>query len=260
MKKKLQKFASNYELLPAGNAPLHKNLKKFRRLHKHFFIFIIIFIVVLMTFIYQIMKPYLFIKPVSVSQLDSLELDNYDKLMIVAHPDDEYIFGGGHLLEDNYFVVCLTNGNNSVRSSEFEAMLKATDDKGLILRYPDKIANKRSNWIFHKDAIEKDLETLINYKKWDTIVTHNVEGEYGHNQHILAHKLAEKAYNNTGSSSELFFFGTYYKKSLLPGDLPSLDKKTIEAKEELAGIYASQCKVVNKLSHMLPYENFTKAE
>ena len=28
-------------------------------------------------------------------------------LMIVAHPDDETLWGGAHLIEDNYYVVCV---------------------------------------------------------------------------------------------------------------------------------------------------------
>ena len=33
-------------------------------------------------------------------------------LMIVAHPDDETIWGGSHLINGNYTVLCITNGNN----------------------------------------------------------------------------------------------------------------------------------------------------
>ena len=38
-----------------------------------------------------------------------------ESLMIVAHPDDETIWGGSHLLKGHYLVVCLTNGNNEKR-------------------------------------------------------------------------------------------------------------------------------------------------
>lgn len=30
--------------------------------------------------------------------------------MIVAHPDDETLWGGSHLIDDNYLVVCMSNG------------------------------------------------------------------------------------------------------------------------------------------------------
>ena len=37
---------------------------------------------------------------------DQIDYKESQKLMIVAHPDDETIWGGSHLLEGNYLVVC----------------------------------------------------------------------------------------------------------------------------------------------------------
>ena len=59
-------------------------------------------------------EPYVISK-----DFDKIELDNYDKLMIVAHPDDETLWGGAHLLEDNYLVVCITCGPIKDRVNEF---------------------------------------------------------------------------------------------------------------------------------------------
>ena len=44
-----------------------------------------------------------------------------NKLMIVAHPDDETLFGGGELLryKGEYKVVVLDYGNHLVRHKEF---------------------------------------------------------------------------------------------------------------------------------------------
>ena len=50
---------------------------------------------------------------------DQIDIDTYQNIMIVAHPDDETIWGGGHLLKDKYLVICLTNGNNKTREKEF---------------------------------------------------------------------------------------------------------------------------------------------
>jgi hypothetical protein len=45
--------------------------------------------------------------------------------MIVAHPDDEVLFGGSQLItEKNWKVVCVTNGNNTKRSFEFGSVMK----------------------------------------------------------------------------------------------------------------------------------------
>lgn len=42
-------------------------------------------------------------------------------LMIVAHPDDETIWGGSHLINGNYTVLCITNGNNKKRKKRVYA-------------------------------------------------------------------------------------------------------------------------------------------
>lgn len=41
--------------------------------------------------------------------LDEQRLANCSNLMIVAHPDDETLWGGAHLSDGGWFVVCLTN-------------------------------------------------------------------------------------------------------------------------------------------------------
>ena len=48
-------------------------------------------------------------------EINQIDLKQCQKLMIVAHPDDETIWGGSHLLKGHYLVVCLTNGNNEKR-------------------------------------------------------------------------------------------------------------------------------------------------
>ena len=69
---------------------------------------------------------YLSVPNVTKEQLDALSLDGVNKLMIVAHPDDEFIWGGAHLLADDWLVVVITNGDNKTRHPEFETMMAAT--------------------------------------------------------------------------------------------------------------------------------------
>lgn len=203
-------------------------------------------------------RKYLNLPPVTTEQLDELHLENVNKLMIVAHPDDEFIWGGAHLLEDDWFVVVLTNGGNKTRRPEFEAMMKQTGDIGLILSYPDKVGGKRSNWDFWSDAIRTDLETIISYKDWAQIVTHNESGEYGHQHHIATHRITVAAYENLNSTLPLWFFGTYYRNVDLPADVPSISDDLLAKKSALAPIYESQTNTVNKFRHMFPHEDWTR--
>ena len=106
-----------------------------------------------------------------------------ESLMIVAHPDDETIWGGSHLINGNYTVLCITNGNNKKRKKEFMNVMKKTHSKGIILSFPDKTKGKRDNWKSCKKDIQRAIQKEIDSKDWDKIVTHNPDGEYGHNHH-----------------------------------------------------------------------------
>lgn len=227
----------------------------------------IICCLLIMAAIILIIKGALFIRTVRLSKpaplktetLDELSLDNTTKLMIVAHPDDETIWGGGHLLEGGYLVVCLTNGNNKVRSEEFKKVVKASGNIPLILSYPDKLNLKRNDWKMSKAGIKADISRIINYKKWDLIVTHNEAGEYGHAHHKMTHSLVVDAYESLKCDSSLYFFGDYYKAYDIKEaskKLTSLSEEIILKKEELCGMYSSQDSVMKNLSHMFPYENW----
>ena len=128
-------------------------------------------------------------KNIEREQLEALSLDETNKLMIVAHPDDETIWGGGHLLEGGYFVVCITNGENEIRKEEFLRAVKESGNIPLILSYPDKEFGMRSRWWGYIDDITTDIKTILSFKKWDIVVTHNLEGEYGHIHHKMVSAL-----------------------------------------------------------------------
>ena len=58
--------------------------------------------------------------------------------MIVSHPDDESIFGGAALLrEQGWKVICLTNGNDKIRSKEFCEEMKIAGASYEIWDHPD---------------------------------------------------------------------------------------------------------------------------
>lgn len=116
---------------------------------------------------------------------------NADKLMIVAHPDDELIFGGSELIsEPGWKVVCVTNGSKrsgnilslcpaEKRINEFVAVMNCLKCQYEMLDYEDNGFN--SNW--NKKSLTNKLKQLINEKPYKKIITHNLEGEYGHIQH-----------------------------------------------------------------------------
>ena len=90
-----------------------------------------------------------------------------DKLMIVAHPDDESFWGGAHLLEDDYLVVCITCGPVKRRVEEFKKAMAITKDEYIMLGYPDVTKGKRDDWSKVHEKIKADLDKIINYKLED---------------------------------------------------------------------------------------------
>ena len=191
--------------------------------------------------------------------LDKANLDKVDNLMIVAHPDDDMIWGGGHLIEDNYLVVCVTCGGVKTRVEEFHSVMKATNNSYIMLNYPDLTNGKRDDWTAVYSDIEYDIEKIINYKDWNMIVTHNPDGEYGHQHHKMTNKIVTDKSLKNNKEDLLYYFGKYYtknEKENLNDTIPEIDKDLLEEKKEILKLYVSQKKVIDGFSHMLPHENF----
>lgn len=201
-----------------------------------------------------------------LSLISDTMLSGYDSLMIVAHPDDETIWGGAHLLEGKYVVVCITNGNNRTRRKEFSKVMKETHSIGIMLSYPDKTKGERDNWDTCRDKIQEDLNQMIGKKQWDTIVTHNPDGEYGHIHHKMTSSITTAVTQDLDCLDKLYYFGKYVKKKNMdkeeyaPYLSESLTSEQQKDKLSLTKIYSSQKKVMNHLGHMFPYENWVKAD
>ena len=195
------------------------------------------------------------------AELADLDLSHVKRLMIVAHPDDETIWGGAHLSEGGYLVVCLTNGNNQTRAAEFQAVMAQSGNVGLILSYPDKVGGKRDNWNHVQAQMKQDLELVMTYRPWESIVTHNAAGEYGHIHHKMTHQFVTEIYDTSKLDMPLYNFGKYYRAAVLPSvesTLTPVSKEALQEKESLLTLYASQERVVKSLSHMNPYEIWTE--
>lgn len=199
------------------------------------------------------------IAPLTQSRINELDLSRASNIMIVAHPDDETIWGGSHLLDGGYLVVCITNGNNAERASEFREAVTSSGNIPLILDYPDKVNFRRANWTSIQDDIEADISLVMSAKHWDTAVTHNPKGEYGHIHHKFTNRLTVQAFSETKCADKLYFFGDYYKAadmSSAASELTPIPQDKLDKKTKQCSIYRSQKRVMRNLSHMFPYENW----
>ncbi|WCK55278.1 PIG-L family deacetylase [Aneurinibacillus sp. Ricciae_BoGa-3] len=157
-----------------------------------------------------------------------------NKLMIVAHPDDEMIFGGNELLmEDGWKVICVTNRDNPVRSKEFSRAMEMVGAEYEMWNYED-------GWTHHinRPEIQRDLERAVNERKYERIVTHNLRGEYGHPEHQALAEIMEKIVKDN-----LYMFDQSLDE-ILP---LSILKKILEVSE----VYKSQLHAFEQLSRFL---------
>lgn len=190
--------------------------------------------------------------------LDNAGALDATKLMIVAHPDDDALWGGQHLSQGGWFVVCLTNEYNEKRKAEFNHAMDIAKAKRVILSYPDLVNYQRNKWQTCKEGIKNDFDLLMKYKNWDMIVTHNPDGEYGHIHHKMTSSLMTLQAKQDGTFSSLYYFGKFYKK--VPKKENCLEKTEISKKQEIVDAYTTQLPAIERnWAQMIPYENWVKA-
>lgn len=190
-------------------------------------------------------------------RLDDKKMTNINKVMIVAHPDDETLWGGANIMHGGWLIVCLTNGNNVVRKKEFFNVMKNTGNYGIMLNYPDNPNHKKDNWSTVKSKITDDVRYIVRYKNWDQIVTHNPLGEYGHIQHLSTNMIVTNVCVEEKKTNQLYYFEKFRKLQYFQTNemKVTLNEEQIEKKHELMmKYYPSQVKVYGLFKHMIPYE------
>ena len=179
-----------------------------------------------------------------------------NKLLIVAHPDDEAIFFGDWLLKNakETKVVCLTESTNKVRFKEFQNSMKAAG-----VFYYECLPIKPSLSLFKSIKFITETLARINQETdWQQIVTHNLYGEYGHLQHIHTHEIVKKIFDN----NKIFVYTNSNKilqnknKDILLKEYPSQEKFCInEIRESLCTGSDWYKHTIGK--NMIDYESIT---
>ena len=173
-----------------------------------------------------------------------------NNLLIVAHPDDETIFAGNSLLTYGFIhkVICVTNGDNTVRRSEFESVMKR-------VKVDYEIWNFHDEWKVDLDVngIRKKLNKVLREKNWDMVLTHNEVGDndYCHPHHRQVFECVKK---EIPSLNNLYCFDN-------KGDGLRLDE--VKQKLKLLNYYKSQIKelgiiYIPMLEGYFYNENFVK--
>ena len=132
----------------------------------------------------------------------------FNKVMIVAHPDDELIFGGAELIQNKgYKVICITNQDNIQRKKEFIGLMNDLKQGYEMLDHTDNMNMKNV-----KEEYKEYVEKILTTNKIEKIVTHNKKGEYGHNFHRAVHNMVSNICDKNELDDKLHYFHTGTKK------------------------------------------------
>ncbi len=110
---------------------------------------------------------------------------------LMAHADDEFLFGWPLLKEASKLICCTDDLTHPTRqwckrrSEGFKEIGQLIGVPTLCLRHDSGFAKKE-----HKELVKFVGEVQEAIKDADVIFTHNGWGEYGHLDHILLHQIA----------------------------------------------------------------------
>ena len=176
-----------------------------------------------------------------------LTIEDVNNLMIIAHKEDGLIWGANNLVKDNYLVVCITCNSND---KDFINIMNKTNDMYVFLAYDDS-----TEFYEERNILNRDMKKYLFLKKWDKIVTHNEDGEYGSNEHITINNCVNKLLEN---KDNLYYFNNYYSTEELEKDssrLYRLNESELDYKVKLIS-YLEDLDYVNEFRHIIPYEYF----
>ena len=165
-----------------------------------------------------------------------------DRLMIVAHPDDEALFGGAELLSHpkEYKVVVVDEYHSEVRREEFISSMKFIG----IEEYEHWTGYKGGE-DYHREKLIYELLRVLREKEYTKIVTHNRKGEYGHPRHRALYEILNHL------RPEILW---QFDKG--KGTQERLSEEIISVKRNLLKVYKSQREVLDWFSPW--YEKITK--
>jgi len=145
---------------------------------------------------------------------------------LVAHPDDCVIFAWPFIEahpEFNWTIVYMTYKNHEPRAQEMRAYW---DRRGIVTAfmghqddYLDQQTGRLNFW--DPGMVGEHVRVNVEVHKPDLILTHNVDGDYGHIHHQLVHQIA-----NSIGVPKVYFASTFnYNveyKVVIPVDINEL--------------------------------------
>jgi len=137
-------------------------------------------------------------------------IEKVENIMIVAHPDDETIFGINELYNnENWLLIVCTNsrdGRIGLLRKDIPGLIQMSKDYRFNLVviqhidfYEEKIINARFDI-----KVYNYLKKYLLKQKWNKVITHNKDGEYGHSHHIMVHRIVSNILYNNPNNYKMF--------------------------------------------------------
>jgi len=159
---------------------------------------------------------------------------NLDNLTIlIAHPDDEVIFGWMVLQKAKKIICCSNDKTNNSLYPNWIHRESALRQIGKILNIPIICLNYNSGFYTNSNIIPEIQEAI---KNEPFIFTHNEWGEYGNKDHQLVHEIAKQ------SGKPIIVSNIYYKKTQLKYKSIPLGCESAEFKNDIK--FYNKCKEI----------------
>lgn len=132
------------------------------------------------------------LKARALSPQDALHevLSECNKIMVVAHPDDEVLWGGLTLArEPGWGVLCLTNASTGHRKRAMARAMEVLGCRWQIFDVPDRRTQEPSDE--DRSHIRSVLQPVFEANV-SRILTHSPDGETGHRLHVAISDVASE--------------------------------------------------------------------
>ena len=187
-------------------------------------------------------------------------------LLVVAHPDDEILWFGSIVNEVEKIVICFLNDpSNPDMAAAREAVIAEHPLRNRIvcLRVDETCTFNQANWPMPETTkyglkitrsrpgasaykacyrqLQRELKPLIDAAS--SVITHNPWGEYGHEEHVLVHRVVTSLAKTAGKDCWYDNYASSWSEDLMRQYLDKSEREVIsggvnaEAMERIADVY-----------------------